>query len=123
MVGLGTVQVEDEPAWTTLVPSAFGLTTLLLAFGGLTLLFASTASRRGSAVSPAVGVILTLFVIQAFASLYPPLERISWLSLFHYFNPITSAISGPSLTDPLVLLAVFAVSSGLAFVRFGRRDI
>jgi ABC-type transport system involved in multi-copper enzyme maturation permease subunit len=123
MVGLATVRVEDEPAWTQFIPSALGQAALILAFGGLTLLFASGAKRRGPASSRAVAVILVLYVLEAFGSLYAPIERLSWLSLFHYFQPISSAIRGPSWSDPLILLAVFAVSTSAAFVRFERRDV
>jgi len=123
MVGLASIRVEDPPSWTQFIPSALGQAALILAFGGLTLFFAAGARRRGTAVSRAVGVILVLYVLEAFGSLYGPIERLSWLSLFHYFQPVSSAIQGPSWSDPLVLLAVFAVSTSAAFVRFERRDV
>ncbi len=122
-IGLSLVEIQNEPSWLRYAPNALGQTALYLAFGGLTLWLCSRANRRGTAASYSVGVILILFIIEALGNLYEPLETIRWISLFHYFRPILIILSGPSWTDPLILLLVFAVSTGPAFVYFSRRDV
>ena len=122
-LGLATVEAAEEPAWTRFVPSAVGLFTLLLAWGGVTLLLATFGRRRGTAVARAVGAIITLLLIETFSSLYTPLQTVTWISPFHYFKPIASAVSGFDWTGPSVLLGLFAASTALAFRRFARSDV
>jgi len=123
IVGLAIVEVPDEPGWAAYVASAGGQIAFLLSFGGVALLAATNASRRGTAVAWVVGLILVCFVVEAFSSLYTPLEYVRWLSPFHYFQPVRSALSGTSILDPLLLVGVFALTTTGAFVRFARRDV
>ncbi|NIM50524.1 MAG: ABC transporter permease subunit [Gemmatimonadales bacterium] len=124
IVGLGLVDAPDELQWTRYTMSAVGLATLLLALGGVSLLLASGARRRGPAVARAVALILVLYLLEVFGDLWSSLGWIRWASPFHYFNPIQSAIAGRTpVVNLLVLLAVFALTTALAFVQFNRRDV
>ena len=124
VVGLATIEPsEEEVTWVQFLPTTVCMSALFLACGGLTLFFSSGAKRRGSASSRAVGVILVLYVVQAFIGLYAPLEKLAWLSPFHYFRPIVNAMQGTRWSDLLMILTIFAVTTSAAFVRFSRRDI
>ena len=123
-IGLAMVDVPDEFPWTRYILCAAAFAPLLLASGGITLLFAAGARRRGPAVVRAVSLILTLFVIEVLADLWAPFATIRVISPFHYYKPIAIAVI-PELPvwHPLLLLAVFGVTSFLAYVRFSRRDV
>jgi ABC-2 type transport system permease protein len=123
-LGLRFVDIPEEIPWTRYAPCAFGLVALMLAVGGGTLLLASGARRRGPPAAQAAGLALALLVVEFLADVWPALGWVRWASPFHYYKPIPAAVFG---TDPpsndLVLLAVFAIGTTLAFVRFHRRDI
>ena len=121
---LAVIETRGELPWQRYIPCAIGLTALLLAFGGIALLLASGAKRRGPAVSQVVGLALAAYVVEFLADLWPRLEWIRWASPFHYFKPIQSAITPSTpIRNLLVLLGIFAITTLLAFARFNRRDI
>ncbi len=123
-VALGIVEVEDRLPLARYVPSAAGLTFLLLAVGGYALWFAAGAKRRGAAVGRAVGLTLAFYVLEYLADFWEPLDRIRWVSPFHYFKPIEAAVVPHTpLADPIVLGAAFVVLAAAAVVRFGRQDL
>lgn len=123
-VGLAVVDAPGEIPWTRYAASAAGLTTLLLAIGGIALLFGSTASRRGAAVARAVGLVLALYWVDATADLWPPLHNVRWLSPFSYHAPISAAVTPYTPpVNPIVLLGVFGISSAAALLRFQRQDL
>ncbi len=123
-VGLGLVEADGEIPWTRYAMSAAGLSTLLMAIGGYSLLIATGAARRGLATAWAVGLTLAFFWLDATADMWQPLRALRWLSPFAYFRPIPAAvIPHTPLENPLVLLTVFAACVAAAFYRFGRRDL
>lgn len=123
-VGLALVDLPGELPWTRYISSALGLSTLLLAIGGCTLLISAGAKRRGSAVAQAVGLTLGSFVVEILAEAWPALRYIRWMSPFHYFKPVTAAVIPLTPPEnPVVLLAIFAAAAALAFARYQRRDI
>ena len=126
-ISLGHVRSnESEQAlpWTRYAASAAGLSTLLLAIGGYTLLLAAGARRRGTAAARALGVTIALFWVDVMADLWDPLQYIDWLSPFRYFRPIPSAVVPYTpLENPLALLGIFVVCTALAFYRFQRQDL
>lgn len=124
VVGLALVEVPDELPWWRYVVSAMGLSCLLLAVGGYTILFASGSRRRGPAAARAVALTLALFVLEFLADFWSPAARVRWLSPFHYFKPAATALSGSiPLGSLAVLLAIFVVGSAVALVRFQRQDL
>ena len=123
-LGLQQVDNPDELSWTRYVYASTGLTCLLLAIGGYTLYFATGASRRGRAVALAVGWTVTLLWIEILAQLWAPLERVRWISPFHYYDPMGYVVAaGAPLYHPAVLLGVFVVATAAAFRRFHRQDL
>lgn len=122
-VGLATIEVPDEPVWTSFIPSALGLFTLLLTWGGIALWLSTLGRRRGTAAARAAGAVLFFFLLETLSSLYAPLESWSWMSPFHYFQPISSAVSKWEWRDPAILLGLFGIAAALAFANFRRRDL
>ncbi len=124
MVGLATVSVPGEPAWTTCVTSAVGLGFLLFAFAGIALLIGATAARRGPAVARIVGLALTLYLVDVFGERLAWLAWLRWVSPFRYFRPIQSAVFGEtSLVHFTVLAMTGLVCIALAFAWFERKDV
>ncbi len=123
-IGLSLVDVNGALPWWRYVPAAAGMATLLLAIGGWASFFATGARRRGLAVSRIVGVCLALYVLDFLADQWAALDRLRWLSPFHYFKPVTAAvIPHTPLVNPLVLLALFVAGAALALLRFRRQDL
>jgi ABC-2 type transport system permease protein len=123
-LGLHQVDNPDELPWTRYVHASAGLTCLLLAIGGYTLYFASGAARRGRPVALAVGWTVALMWIEILAQLWAPLERVRWISPFHYYDPMGYVVAGGApLAHTLVLLGVFVVATAAAFDRFRRQDL
>lgn len=123
-IGLALVSVPGEPSWTAYVGTALESSALLLALGGFSLWMAAFAPRRGAAVARIVGVLLPLYVVDAFSQLSNFLNSLRWISPFNYFNPIQASLGREPLGLNLaVLLGLFAVTSALAFRVFARRDI
>jgi len=122
--GLSLAAREAEVSWVRYVSCSLGLSALLAALGGVTLLVAAGSRRRGAAAARVVGLTLGLFVVETFADVSPALRWVRWASPFHYFKPIAWAASQePYRADLLVLVGVFAGSTLLAFVRFERGDL
>ena len=100
------------------------LLCLYLAIGALTWLLSSMSNRRGRAISAAFGAVLASFLLTYLAQIWSPAERVSFLSVLHYYRPL------PVLRDGLWpgrdMLVLGAVSAGLwvaAGVIFNRRDL
>ncbi|MDH3456667.1 MAG: ABC transporter permease [Gemmatimonadota bacterium] len=123
VVGLAIVDAPGQLSWDRYVMSAVGMTALLLAFAGIALMLGARAARRGVAVPRTVGLILTLYLVDVFAERLAWLGWLRWASPFHYFRPIRSAVFGETPIEHLiVLVAVCALMTTVAFVRFGRGD-
>jgi ABC-2 type transport system permease protein len=124
IAGLALVDSPEEIEWVRYAPATAGLACLLLAIGGYTLLLTAGARRRGTAVAQATGLTVVFFWIDLTSQMWRPLQSIRWLSPFHYFKPVQSAIDGSAPVDHfLVLLAVFVVTAAAAAVLFRRRDL
>jgi ABC-2 type transport system permease protein len=123
-VGLAQVDNPDELPWTRYLHAAGGFTTLLLAIGGYTLFIAAGSRRRGRAVALTVGLTVAFFWIDMMAGLWSPLERVQWLSPFSYYDPMGAVVaSGAPLEHPVVLLGIFALTTGAAFGRFRHQNL
>jgi ABC-2 type transport system permease protein len=122
-VGLATVESAGELPWTRYLPAAAGLAALLLAIGGVTLLLAAGARRRGQATAQAAGLALVLLWIETMGGLWAPLGALGWLSPFHYFKPIPAVVAGRGVTgDLLVLLGIFVATAAAALARFRKAE-
>ncbi len=124
IVGLGMVQGAGELPWTRYVMSAVAFSALLLALGGMTLMFGAGAGRRGQAAARSVGLVLALYLLEVLGGMWNALRWAQWVSPFHYFDPIELAITGETrVLNVMVLLAVFAGTTAIAFWRFQKRDL
>lgn len=122
--GLALVEVEGEIAWTRYIPSAAGLSTLMLAIGGYTLCWGCSSRRRGPAVAATVGLTVALFWIDLMADMWRAMAPLRWVSPFHYFKPVPAAVVPHTpLENPAVLLALFGVTALLAYRRFNTQDL
>ena len=122
--GLHWVSVPGELPLGSYAAPALGLGALLLACGGIGLLLAAGARRRGRAASQAAALLLALYVIELLAGLWPALKWIAWAGPFHYFKPVAAAVTPPApLRDPIVLVLAGAIAAAIGFIRFQRRDI
>lgn len=122
--GLATVEAVPEGlAWTAYGPAAVAQGLLLLAVGGITLLSAASARRRGAAVGRAVALILILYWLDFVGPLWDPVETARWISPFAYFDPAGTVASGVALRDVAVLVGVFGLTTTAAFIEFRRQDL
>lgn len=122
-VGLLFVETSELVRWTAYLPAATGLSLLLLAIGGYTLLFSTQAKRRGLAIGRAVGLTLFFYWLDFMGVYWDLLEQPQRISPFHYFNPAAAASSGFQLWDLTVLGAIALLGFAGAFLSFGRQDL
>lgn len=125
-VGTGLATVETVPpglTWADYVPAAAALGSVLLAVGGIGLLAAVSARRRGPAIGRAVGLVLVFYWLDFVGPLWDLLETARWISPFAYFDPAGAVSAGVGGLDTTVLLAVFAATAGAAFLEFRRQDL
>ncbi|HPO14810.1 MAG TPA: ABC transporter permease subunit [Candidatus Hydrogenedentes bacterium] len=100
---------------------------LLLAFvcGALTLLVSVLLPNRILSVLSALAIFMALFFYEAMlVPLFPLLKRLSFMSLFHFYEADRILLDGTSsLTAPLALGCVSMALIAAAVVLFRRRDI
>jgi ABC-type transport system involved in multi-copper enzyme maturation permease subunit len=112
------------PPARVVVSLAANLTLLVLAWGGIALMFASFARRRATAAAVCGFLAFSMFVLDWVGRLWETVRPLSRLSPFHYFSPF-SMIGGQPLdrVDLLALAAIFAATSIVANAIYARRDL
>lgn len=124
--GVGLATVDDVPpglSWVDYGPAAMALVAALLAVGGIAILSAVSARRRGPAIGRAVALVLVFYWLDFVGPLWGVLETARWISPFTYFDPAGAVRTGLAVLDMGVLLGVFAGTTAAAFVEFGRQDL
>ncbi len=122
--GLASVaSVAPGQSWVAYAPAALVQTLLLAAVGGICLLAAVGARRRGPAAGKAVALILVLYWLDFVGPFWDLLAKARWVSLFAYFDPAGAVRGDLSPLYVAILLGVFAVTTGAAFVEFERQDL
>lgn len=125
VVGLAVTDGPEAPPWTHYIPSAVSLATLLLATAGVSLLVATGAGRRGTAVVRLVTGIIVAYVLEFLSFFWEPLQTVVWFSPFHYFKPIPVSLpnqwSWPA--NAAVLVGLGVVTAVWALRRFERQDV
>lgn len=104
------------------------ISVLGLLFGvavlGIGMLSSAISSDSRKSTATVSGVLLISYVIYLIASLETSLDKLKYLSIFHYFNPgkvvLEGGISGLSI---VVLAGVFLLSSVIGIRMFNRKDI
>ena len=112
------------PPAIAVMKMAVSLTAVASAIGTLSLLVASRARRRGTAIAVGGITAMACYPLTLLEPTWRPLRAIGWLSPFHYFHPL-EVLAGRQepWTDLLVLGLAAAVLTALAYRQFARRDL
>ena len=102
---------------------ALSLGLLVVCWSGVAMAFGA-ACRRGVA-STATSLLVFLALILDWAHrLWPPLDRIAWLSPFYYFDPYGLVAGDPLRPENLLVLFAIAMTGYiLAYLMISQRDI
>jgi hypothetical protein len=115
---------ENLPLLKTVRLLVLNLSVLILAWGGIALALAAAARRRAAPAAIAGALVMTTYLVDYLARVWEPARRVSWLSPFHYYNPLGIIATGVLPAGNLgILAAVAAASSLIALVIFARRDL
>jgi len=100
------------------------LFTLYLAIGAGGLLISVTGSRRARAIGILAALLLASFVLNFLAAIWEPAQRIAFLGVLDYYQPLVTIASGEWPIRPMaVLLSVATVCWLAGLIHFRRRDI
>jgi ABC-type transport system involved in multi-copper enzyme maturation permease subunit len=114
--------VSGPPARQT-ASLALNLGMLLLCWGGVAMAFGA-AYRRGVAGGTASLLAFAALLLDYAQKLWPPLERIGWLSPFRYFAPFELVMGSPLPVEDLLVLGAIALTGfTLAYLIISQRDI
>ena len=102
---------------------ASNLGMLLLCWGGVAMAFGA-GCRRGPAAAITSLLAFGTLLLDYAQKLWPPLERIGWISPFKYNTPFEHVMGGPfPVENLLVLWAVAMTGFTLAYLIITQRDI
>jgi len=97
---------------------------LVMAVGGYSFLISALSNEGGRVVSVATGLTVTFFFLDYLAALWAPMSFVGPISVFHYYDPVTVAVSASLRVLDVAALAVVATAGfGASIVVFQRRDI
>lgn len=106
--------------------SAVALTGLALfwAVGGMSLCGSAIASSAGRVVGWILGILVFSYFIDYFAEVWQPLQSLTFLSLFAYYDPTAALVTGQIESRNLAILALVGTVTGvLGLIVFVRRDL
>ncbi len=112
------------PPPSLILSLAVNLAALMFCWGSLALAVAAGGRRRSVAGGICGLAALALYLLDYLARVWPPGQRVAWLSPFRYYESWT-LLTGQSL-PPLhivVLLGTAVAAIALAYWIFGRRDV
>ena len=122
---VGTFFVADLRTFSRLaglrLPAA--LLPLLVAIVGVSFLASVTTSRRSTATAIAIGFAIGSYFLNLAAILWPPLEPLAPLSVFHYLAPTEWLRHGIVWPDAAIPTSVGAIFLFIAHEAFHRRDL
>ena len=102
---------------------ALNLGMLLLCWGGVAMAFGA-ACRRGVASATTSLLAFAALLLDYAQKLWPPLERIAWLSPFRYFTPFELVMGDPLPMEYLLVLGAIALTGfTVAYLVISQRDI
>jgi len=103
---------------------ATGLWSVLVCWGGVSLVIGAASRRRAVAAGIAGGAAAALMLVDYLSRVWKPIRGIARLSPFHYYNPLDLVMGKPLPPGDIgILLGAAAVAVALAFALFRRRDI
>jgi ABC-2 type transport system permease protein len=102
---------------------AFSLWSVLVCWGGVSLVVGAASRRRAVAAGIAGGAAAALMLVDYLSRVWKPIRGIARLSPFHYYNPLDLVMGKPlPLGDIGALLVTAAAGLAAAFAVFHRRD-
>ena len=102
---------------------ALNLALLMLCWGGVAMAFGS-ACRRSVASSVTGLLALVGLLLDLTGRLWPPANRVAWLSPFRYFVPFYLVMGNALPVENLIVLGAIALTGfTLAYFLFSQRDI
>ncbi len=123
---LGSLSIEPDrrPEPARLLVIVVNLLCLYLAVGGLAFLVSSLANHRGRAVGVVFAILLASFLLNFLAQLWQPAEKLSFLSVLNYYQPLVvlRQVGWPTM-DLAVLTGLAAILWIIGGLCFARRDI
>lgn len=112
------------PAPRVIVSLAVNLGLMVLAWGGIALMVASSSKRRSTAAAICGFLAFAAFVLDFVGRMWQPVSTISRVSPFHYFSPFAMIGGQPLVASDVIVLAVtFLASVAIAHVAYARRDL
>jgi len=109
----------SESLLISLLGLLFGMAVL-----GIGMLSSAVSNDSRKSTATVSGVLLISYVAYLIASLEANLDKLKYLSIFHYFNPGQVVLSGKlDASSVLVLFGVFLISSIVGAKLFSKKDI
>lgn len=92
--------------------------------GSVSFLVSASSDRRGLAMGIVFAIVVTSFLVNFLAPLWPPAKEVAWLSFMHYYQPAKILRTGEfPWRDALVLLSCTLIAWSAAGARLLSRDI
>lgn len=128
VVGIGIGLIASDPEENVLFSRylvAWGsLSMLLLAIGSYSFLISTLASDGTKSLLLSSSFTLIFYLIDFVAEIWEPLEFLGPISVFYYYDPVTTVVNGSLITeDVFVLFGLSLISLILSLVAFQVRDI
>lgn len=97
---------------------------LYSSFGALAMLISTLAGSRSAAMFSAIALLAGTYFIELFARMWSPIEKLGYVSPFHYYTPTDTLRGyGSEWADIAVLATIIVVANIAAVVHFDRRDL
>jgi hypothetical protein len=113
-----------RPAASLVWSLAFSLWSLLVCWGGVSLVVSAVAKRRAVAAGIAGSAAAGLMLVDYLSRVWKPIRGLARLAPFHYYNPLDLVTGKPLPAGDIgILLGTAAVAVAVAFALFRRRDI
>jgi len=124
LIGSQAGGIGDQVVWSNFYWLTLNAIALMLAMSGLGYLFSALTQRGSHAIFWAGGLVAGMFFLYWFSTLWDKVKPFAVLSLFYYYRPEQIINGAPDWWFNItVLLAVCAVTFGLALFIFERRDL
>lgn len=123
-LGSQFIKPENRPAWSVLGIVLANLSCVYLVAGAMSMLCAASTNRRTRAVMVVLVVLLTSMLIFLLRTQWDFIEKIGFISLLYYYQPVTILRTGSwPWKDLGILMGAFVVLWSAAGVVLSRRAL
>jgi ABC-2 type transport system permease protein len=123
-VGTQVTELAEPIELTPLALLPVSLMALYVAVGGITMLFSSVVTRRGTAIAVVLAGLFASFLLNFMAPLWRPAGQVAFLGLLHYYRPLLYVRGAIDPWGDAAVLGTIGVIAWLVGLdRFCRRDI